>query len=309
MTSSELLVSPWLRRLGAASWRLVAGLLLVGVLFWLALLLWTITVPILIAMIVAATFAPYVLGLRNRGWSRVAAAHTVTVIALLVIGTALALVILALVPSLVDIFQRMIDGLKSADGALGSYVPVLPNGPLPEVLGTLGAAWLQDQLVAIGAVVADVAIVLVLATILTFFFLKDGDNGWLAVAGQLSSWRQDRLTEAGRDALARVGGYLRGTAILAATDALSDFRSPSVCPTGSIVWTCGSGAERRPNQSSIIAYTGSRSAIAVPSRGTAGACDRRSLGIENAATDPVATATAPTSTATCIPSTNACGLS
>ena len=68
------LVPGWLQRLAAVGWRLVAAILLGLVLLAIAVKLGTVTASILIAAIVAATFAPYVLALRRRGWSRIKAA-------------------------------------------------------------------------------------------------------------------------------------------------------------------------------------------------------------------------------------------
>jgi predicted PurR-regulated permease PerM len=65
------LVPGWLIRLAAIGWRLLAATALGLVLIYICIVLSTVTASILVAAIVAATFAPYVLALRNRGWSRV----------------------------------------------------------------------------------------------------------------------------------------------------------------------------------------------------------------------------------------------
>ena len=84
------LVPSWLTRLAAISLRLLLVIAAAAVVLWFAALIWTSTVSIIVALIVSATFAPYVLWLRNRGWSRTAAALTVTALAVLVIvGTVL----------------------------------------------------------------------------------------------------------------------------------------------------------------------------------------------------------------------------
>ena len=71
------LVPGWLLRLAAIGWRLLATIALGLVLIWIASLLSTVTASILVAAIVAATFAPFVLALRDRGWSRIKAAAAV----------------------------------------------------------------------------------------------------------------------------------------------------------------------------------------------------------------------------------------
>ncbi len=72
------LVPSWLTRLAAISLRLLLVIAAAAVVLWFAALIWTSTVSIIVALIVSATFAPYVLWLRNRGWSRTAAALAVT---------------------------------------------------------------------------------------------------------------------------------------------------------------------------------------------------------------------------------------
>ena len=75
------LVPGWLQCLAAIGWRVLAVAALILVLIQIALVLSTVTASILVAAIVAATFAPFVLALRDRGWSRIKAAAAVFVAA------------------------------------------------------------------------------------------------------------------------------------------------------------------------------------------------------------------------------------
>ncbi len=78
---------------------------------------------------------------------------------------------------------------------------------------------------AAGQIVASAAGVItvtILAAILVFFFLQDGDRAWVWIFQAVSDQKRERITEAGDDALVRVGGYLRGTTILSAIIALTD---------------------------------------------------------------------------------------
>jgi predicted PurR-regulated permease PerM len=61
----------------------------------------------------------------------------------------------------------------------------------------------------------------ILATFLTFFFMMDGDKAWVWAMSSANAWRRDAITSAGDVALERVGGYLRGTAVIAAFDGLA----------------------------------------------------------------------------------------
>ena len=108
-------VPDWLINLAALGWRVIAIAALVVVRWLLATLLWTVTASIAIAIVIAAAFAPFALRLRARGRSRTAAAAIVWAVALGIIGGAmllLALVLLPYVAQLVDTSPRA----SSAEG-------------------------------------------------------------------------------------------------------------------------------------------------------------------------------------------------
>ena len=79
-------------------------------------------------------------------------------------------------------------------------------------------AWFSTQASAIAGSIATVATVGLLATFLTFFFLMDGDKAWDWAMASANQWRRATISTAGHVALERVGGYLRGTAVIAAFD-------------------------------------------------------------------------------------------
>ncbi|HEV7200276.1 MAG TPA: hypothetical protein VGO32_05680, partial [Candidatus Limnocylindria bacterium] len=107
-TQRAMLVPRWLERAGALSWRIAVLIGLGAVLTWLAFTLGTVTASVIVALIVAATFAPLGQGLRRRGWSGTASAAAVTGAAVLVGGLLLLLLALAFapyIPTLVSAFQ------------------------------------------------------------------------------------------------------------------------------------------------------------------------------------------------------------
>jgi putative heme transporter len=216
-------VPPWLRNAAAIGWRVVAALLLAAVLVGVATALSTVTASILIAVIVAATFAPFVLGLRQRGWSRTAAAGAVTIGALVVVVGTLLLITLAFVPYLPDVANWARDGVADvrqalADASVPPATVEAVGDAADQIEGAIGAA-----APAVVGGLASVATIGILALFLTFFFLQDGDKAWGWAFQATTGRARERIWSAGNDALERVGGYLRGTAILAATDAVSDF--------------------------------------------------------------------------------------
>ena len=59
-----------------------------------------------------------------------------------------------------------------------------------------------------------------LGLFLTFYLLLDGDKAWDVGLAGLGGWQRDRIRDAGEEAMRRAGGYVRGTAVIAAVDAI-----------------------------------------------------------------------------------------
>src|SRR5947209_3610859 len=97
------LVPGWLQRLAAVGWRLLVTIALGLVLIYIAVLLGTVTASVLVAAIVAATFAPFVLALGDRGWSRIKAAAAVFVGAMAVIIATIVIIVIAFLPAITNV--------------------------------------------------------------------------------------------------------------------------------------------------------------------------------------------------------------
>jgi predicted PurR-regulated permease PerM len=222
-TTGGDLVPGWLERLAAVGWRVLVTIALAVVLIYIAVLLSTVTASVLIALIVAATFAPYTSNLRDRGWSRTKAAGVVSLVALLVLTATLTLLAVAFLPYVAEVIRA----LQAGGDAVAAWLVEIDA---PQEVATL-LGFIVDQIRGFFAgIAADIAgpiaalvTSLILGGFLTFYLLQDGDKAWAWLVAPIRGWRADAITNSGRVALDRVGGYLRGTAILAATDAISDF--------------------------------------------------------------------------------------
>ena len=219
----RVVVPDWLINAGAIAWRVLAAVALAGVVIFIATELYTVTASALLAVIIAATVSPFVIGLRNRGWSRTAAAALVTVVAVLIVLGTVALITLALAPYVPEVAARVQDGIATLRQELANAsIP-------PETIDAAQDASSQVE-AAIGAAigtlashVATAATIGLFALFLTFFFLQDGDKAWAWAFQATTGQARERIGSAGDDALERVGGYLRGMAVLASIKALSDF--------------------------------------------------------------------------------------
>jgi predicted PurR-regulated permease PerM len=217
------LVPEWLVNLAALAWRVIAVAGLLVVLWLLATLLWTVTAAIAVAVVIAAAFAPFVLRLRARGRSRDAAAGIVWVAAIGAISVVVLLLALAFLPYLARIAGWVMAGLTEVEASLAeAQVPPAVTAlarDLVEAIQTLSG----DVSGGIVSAAAGAVTVAILATFLVFFFLRDGDRAWSWCFQGFGEAKRERITTAGDVALARVGGYLRGTTVLAVLAALTNF--------------------------------------------------------------------------------------
>jgi len=219
----SILIPDWLANLASLGWRLLAIAGMAAVVWLLAQLLWTVTSALAVAIVVAALFAPWTLALRNRGRSRTMAAAIVWAGAIVAVAAVVGLLVLAFLPYVTGILGRLDDALA----LLASQLAALNLPPaLVHVIGSIADGVKAAVASAMGSVTASAAgvvTVLILATFLVFFLLRDGDKAWLWCFQAADGPKLARITAAGDEALSRVGGYLRGTTVLSAIIALTDF--------------------------------------------------------------------------------------
>lgn len=208
-----LMVPVWLHRAGAFAWRFLAIAVFTAVLVSVAFLLGTVTASILVALMIAAIFAPMTRRLRASGWSRSKAAAAVTGAAFLLSVAALVLLVVLVIPEVRELNAAI-------GGAIADLEADLAGGTFEDGVRLLLHAaetaweWLATEVAALVGTVANVVTVAILALFLTFFVLSDGDRAeeW-ALQGTPRQHRE-RIREADGEALRRVGGALRGMAVV-----------------------------------------------------------------------------------------------
>ena len=217
------IVPEWLANLAALGWRVIAIGALVVIIWLLASSLWTVTASVAVAIVIAAFFAPWVLALRRRGMSRTKAAGVVWAAALAVVLGAIVVLAVALLPYVAELLTALEQAVTNLQAALAAAdIPPAVADAVHAVLRAMrdGAGGSASDLTANAAQIATIGI---LATFLVFFFLQDGDRAWLWIFQAASDQNRERITEAGDNALGRVGGYLRGTTVLASIMAVTDY--------------------------------------------------------------------------------------
>jgi len=220
-------VPHWLTTSAAWTWRLAVLVGATLALLWLAGRMMLVTLPVVVAIIIATLCAPPFDWLRARGWRRGPAAAAVVGGGFVLIATLLAV----LTPSFVE---QMGDLGPTLSAAWNSVLDWLESGPLQydraqvdSVMQTIGDSLSSGEGNGIvGSVVTGVAVVaqavtaLLLLLVLLFFFIKDGDEIVAWFLARSPDRHRDTVRAVGRRAWNALGGYVRGTALIALIDAL-----------------------------------------------------------------------------------------
>ncbi|WP_337993513.1 AI-2E family transporter [Arthrobacter agilis] len=182
-----------------------------------------VIIPVLLALILASAIGPLVSWLRRKGLPSALATAVSFVALLALLG--------ALVTGVVFAVMGQTDTLvASAVEGVDQLVQFVRNGPLPIDDGQLQAA--RDAVVdfATSSAAGTTALAglsaatnfltgLVLLVVILFFFLKDGEQIWAFILRAFTGQRLVKARRVGDQTVAVLGGYVRGTAIVAAVDA------------------------------------------------------------------------------------------
>ncbi|MFC9350629.1 AI-2E family transporter [Arthrobacter sp. NPDC057013] len=184
-----------------------------------------LVIPVLIALILAAAIGPFVNLLRRRGLPG-GAATAVAFAALLLLLAALGTVIYFSVRSQwSELVQQASEGLDELES-------LLLSGPVPIDREQLNQAregavqFATSSQVRSGAITGLSVVTEFLAgaslmVVILFFFLKDGARIWNFLLRPFSGEREARLRRVGQRTLEVLGGYVRGTAIVALVDTVA----------------------------------------------------------------------------------------
>lgn len=218
----------WADGLGRAAMRAIQVLALLAVAavgVFVLMRLTAIVIPVLIALVLAAAIHPLVSWLRRRGVPSLLA----TWIALLAIVAVLTGIIWAVVNAVADQWDELADQAVQGFQELQSYLQgALPFEITEEQLRELqdsAGQLLQSDAVSGGALAgvsqaAHFVAGFFIMIVVLFFFLKDGPRIWEFLLRPFEGERYERGVRVGNATIASLGGYVRGTAIIAAVDAV-----------------------------------------------------------------------------------------
>ncbi|WP_427004989.1 AI-2E family transporter [Pseudarthrobacter sp. H2] len=217
----------WSGALGRASIRSVQ-ILLVAALAWM--ILWGLTrvplviIPVTIALILASAISPLVRWLTGHAWPRALAVLASFVAILAVFGGVVTGVVFLIRSQWQELSLRALAGVDQLHAFLN-------NGPIPvsdvQINATrdsirtffTSSAFGTEALTGL-RVAGEIGAGTVLLAVILFFFLKDGEKIRDFLFGFLPADHRAKAHLAALRSTAVLGGYLRGTAIVAAIDGL-----------------------------------------------------------------------------------------
>lgn len=219
------LVPERLRLLAGWSWRLLVIAAALYVVLYALAALQIIVLPLVIALFFTAILTPIMSRFRRAGLPPALGALLTLVLALGTVG----LVAYAITDPVTGEYDELValaeqgrdDGLELLDRELGvsrEQVDSAIDRGLEEIA--------ENQDVILGGVLGGVQIAalliggIVLVTVFTFFFLKDGPAMWAWVRERLPERYRPRAARAGEAAWTTLGRWLRGQATIALFDAV-----------------------------------------------------------------------------------------
>src|SRR5690606_28175995 len=219
---------PWsdgLGRAGTRSVQVLAILALVAVAVFVVTRLTLIVIPVLIALVLAAAISPLVGLLRRRG----VPSFLATVVALLALVAVLAGVVWLVAAAVVNQWPALRDQAVEGFDELQTYVQDLPFDITEEQVASVRdslVGLLQSDAVGAGALAGasqtvDFVAGFFVMVVVLFFFLKDGPAIWEFLLRPFEGHRYERGRRIGETTVRTLGGYVRGTAIVAAVDAVA----------------------------------------------------------------------------------------
>ena len=207
-------------RAAAWSWRLLvcaaAGLAVLALLRYLRV----IVLPVMLALTIAPALTPVAERLRRVRLERLAPGLA------LLAGLAVVAGLIAIVTS--SVLAQYDELVDSVSAAVDDIVAWLEGEPFnlsldrsEDLRSSLGDSWQQASSYAASGVEAGVGFVtgLVLAVAMLYFVLRDGAAFWSWMLRRFAPETRPAIDRAGRRAWAVLGGFVRGTALIAAIDA------------------------------------------------------------------------------------------
>ncbi|MCF4120561.1 AI-2E family transporter [Antribacter sp. KLBMP9083] len=212
-------------RVGTRSLQILAVVAVIAAFGFVGTRLTLVVIPVLIALVLSAAISPLVSFLRRRGLPSLLA----TWISLLTLVALLSAIVWLVVRAVVGQWDELRDQALEGSDALQDYVQDLPFDITDEQIESVresAVSLLQSDAVGSGAIAgvsqtADFVAGFFIMIVVLFFFLKDGPAMWEFLLRPFEGHRYERGRRVGATTVRTLGGYVRGTAIVAIVDAVA----------------------------------------------------------------------------------------
>jgi predicted PurR-regulated permease PerM len=213
-----------LGRTGVRSAQLLLVIALVSVVVFALTRVSLVVTPLLIALILATAIAPVVRWIASKGVPSLWATMLAFLSIVIVVGGLIAGIVFAIKGEWDEL-------VKHSSESFAQFWNFIKNGPLPVDDSMIADAqnWVTDFLTSssfgsgamtgvgvAGSFLTGLGIVIVAL----FFFLKDGSQMWSFFLSFIPEDKKEKTSLAGDKVISVLGGYVRGTASIAAVDAI-----------------------------------------------------------------------------------------
>lgn len=183
-----------------------------------------VLIPVMIAIILASAIHPVLSWLRRKGVPSILATWLALLGLLAILGAVAWLITVAVRNQWDELVSSASDGIAS----LQDYVQHLPfqideqqiEDARQSVVDFLTSSSFGSGALAGAAAAANFVTGLVLMIVVLFFFMKDGPKIWEFLLRPFTGASYDRAKRVGAKTVDVLGGYIRGTATVAAVDAI-----------------------------------------------------------------------------------------
>jgi len=223
--SLTALMTDRLGRLGIRSGQILLIVILASALVYGLVQLKLVVIPLLIALILAAALSPAVNWMRRHGLPSILATWITFLVGIVVLGGVVTLLVVTVQNQWQELAKAAGDGLGELQNYLLKANIPIDAAQIQQVQQSIGDFITSTQFGTGALAGLSIATQLITGILLTvvilFFFLKDGREIWSFFLRPFHGARRQRGVRIGHTSLAVLGGYVRGTAIVALVDAVA----------------------------------------------------------------------------------------
>jgi predicted PurR-regulated permease PerM len=216
----------WYVTAAAASWRFLAIAAAVVVVMYSLVYLRVIVLPIIIALLASTLLLPIVRWLKGRRVPDALAAAMAMLAAVLVLAAILTAIAPSLGSQFGDLRTRSEDGVRQVTDELAKPPFNLSEREIRDRVDTglqrlrKNSGPLARGLSSGAVLLGEVLTGLIVAVLLCFFLLKDGEQMWAWVLGLVRERSRPDVEEVGTRVYTALAGYVRGIAMVGFVDAV-----------------------------------------------------------------------------------------